>query len=475
MTMKIKNEHKVYVYVIVLHVLGWVLTFLFGRMFRPILAISSVLWGIAVFLLCRNITPERKRSPIRRGLLLIEISNLIFVFSLLVTLYADKVLFGILGGILWEILGFAGVIVIFVEFDRRRKAKKAVKPKTYGNKTLKPVQKPCCRTCGKTLDAKEKDYCTQCKYDLEHTKCSCCNLYFQKEDLQIVEEAYYCKSCFAKKFADLGKYGDEQEKEIQTVGTQKKSCFSMIKDMFGVDSKKKMPERMIKKLCENHLFVIYTLATNQPLCYMDRLCAYDSYEKAVKALDQAMTNGIFKEYFYPLEIKQEDFSEEVKKYLCSGFDSMIFNDMYRIRLVDLPVYDEDADYGSVCPTLCNHMMSYKEHVLAFECDEAAADRERSWQDSEKQKALFNGVLQTLGESILLLPEEPDRKKVIGGKTQFIVFTDPFALKAYNAKDEMNVNEVTMDELYRIAQADGQIHGVIVNPEREAFQMKISIN
>ena len=471
MNFKIKNEDKVYVQVFALHVLGWGNAVLLGRHVNPLFLVSVLLWILGIVLLCKDTVPEKRKEPLRRGFLFLEISNLVCVISILAAITIDAVFFAIIGGLLCEFLGFAGFVMIVNEVNRRIKVKKGPKSKNNSNKKRANVYERRCKKCGKKLTEQEKDYCDGCKYELEHTQCSVCGLYFQKDDLQVVEGAYYCQSCFMKKYANLGTYSEEENVEAKEIKKEQKACFSMIKDMFESDPNVKMSQKMGKEICGNPIFVIYTLATNQPLCYIDQLCAYDSYKKAEKALEDAMTNLIFKEYFYPQEIKPEDFAEEVKKYLCSGFSSMVVNNKYTVNLCDLPVYDENADYGSVCPMACNSIISYKERMLAFECDEAVQDRERSWQDLEKQKALFKGVVQSLGDSILLLPKEGQRKKLIGNKTLLIVFTDKFALKAYKEVDSATMTEVTMEDLYNIAETDESISGIIVNPGREAFKMK----
>ena len=150
---------------------------------------------------------------------------------------------------------------------------------------------------------------------------------------------------------------------------------------------------------------------------------------------------------------------------------MAVNNQYVAALSYLPVYDENADYGIVCPTACNYMICYKERELALECDEDASGQERSEEETAKQKALFNGIVRELGHRVLLLPDEKHRKKSIENKHVLVVFTDRFALNIYDPTSSMSTSETDLDELYRLAEEDETIMGIVVNPGREDFRMK----
>ena len=64
-----------------------------------------------------------------------------------------------------------------------------------------------------------------------------------------------------------------------------------------------------------------------------------------------------------------------------------------------------------------------------------------------------------------------RKKNVENKYVLMVFTDRFALNTYDTSSSITTTETDLDELYRLAEEDETIMGIVVNPGREDFRMK----
>lgn len=413
----------------------------------------------------------------------------------------------IVGAVIWEIASLVGVVIIWNELYKRikikGKSKKTSNPsKKYEPKTQK-VFKRVCAKCGAELQNGEKTFCRNCDYELQHTKCSECDSYFPKDDMHLVEGKYYCQACFKKKFVDFGAYENSEnqtalereresavnsevpENEYQSMAENKAAvktsqsdadnktitCFMMIKDLFTVRSKNMPSKNILNQFCKANVYIIYTNATMLPVCFMDRLSAYDSFEKAIIAIDKYIANDELKKHFYVQQIKPERLVAELKKYNCSGYGSLVINNESLVKFSDLPVYKKNEDYGNVCPEACNYMISFKEQLLAIECDEKTTGNARTVKDQHKLNALFEETVRILDQSTLLLPEVQFRKMTFENKEVVMVFTDQFAIDAYKNMSSIKFRKTTIDELYCIIEKDESISGIIVNPGREDFRMK----
>ena len=294
--MKIDWKKIHYIIIPVFHVLGWIVVITMGKRQDYHMLIPVILWGMDIYLMSHGITPQQRNDLIRRALLLIIGSGIPLALSALT--HSNVVL--IIAAFFWLIFTLAGVGIIAAELGERRKKKPVKKYSDIAQKIRT------CEKCGKTLQKHEHQYCDRCRLTMNRFHCAGCGLLFQYGDLHAVDGKYYCHGCFESQYINV--HDAEEDQKIVQI-----PCFIMIKNLFETNSGKEPDTAELKALCDKNIFVIYTYATMQPLCYMDRLCAYDTREQAEHALDCHITDPTFREYFYPQEITPENFAEEVKK------------------------------------------------------------------------------------------------------------------------------------------------------------------
>lgn len=91
---------------------------------------------------------------------------------------------------------------------------------------------------------------------------------------------------------------------------------------------------------------------------------------------------------------------------------------------------------------------------------------------KKYAVVDHTIINYTGDNVTLkVPDEKHRKKNVENKYVLMVFTDRFALNTYDTSSSITTTETDLDELYRLAEEDETIMGIVVNPGREDFRMK----
>lgn len=91
---------------------------------------------------------------------------------------------------------------------------------------------------------------------------------------------------------------------------------------------------------------------------------------------------------------------------------------------------------------------------------------------KKYAVVDHTIINYTGDNVTLkVPDEKHRKKNVENKYVLMVFTDRFALNTYDTSSSIITTETDLDELYRLAEEDETIMGIVVNPGREDFRMK----